>query len=392
MTSGTPGIDGSCDPRFAAVRDAFAENFTLREEVGAGVTVILGGRMVVDLWGGLADRKTGRAWARDTTVMVFSSTKGATALCAHLLEARGLLDLDQPVARYWPEFAAAGKEALPVRMLLNHRAGLPAIEPVMAEESLFDWQTMVRALAAQAPWWPPGTAHGYHAISFGFLVGEVVRRVSGRSLGRFFREQIAGPLGLELWIGLPESEESRVAALIPAPLPTEQSPFFAALTDRSTLTNRTFLNPPTLMKPPGIHSRAARAAEIPAANGIATARALAGLYAPLAEPARTPRLAAIDTAAVERMSRVESEGPDRVLLLPTRFALGFMKSMDNRPGDCARFGPNPQAFGHVGAGGSFGMADPVAGVAIGYAMNRMGPGVLLNERGQQLIDAVYRCF
>src|SRR5882724_2391976 len=214
----TTMIDGRCDAKFRRVRDAFAENFASRGEVGAAVTVVAAGETVVDLWGGTADTETGKPWERDTLTMVFSSTKGATALAAHVLVVRGALDLDAPVARYWPEFAAAGKAEIPVRMLLNHQAGLPAIGPPMSEESMTDWEATVGALARQEPWWKPGTAHGYHAITYGFLVGEVVRRVSGRSLGRFFHEEIAAPLGLDFWIGLPESEEPRVARLIPAPL------------------------------------------------------------------------------------------------------------------------------------------------------------------------------
>ena len=378
-------FEGISDPAFSAVRDAFAENFASRDEAGAAVTVVADGKTVVDLWGGVADLRTRAPWTRDTIVMVFSSTKGAAALCAHSLVSRGRLDLDAPVARYWPEFAEAGKEHIAVRMLLNHQAGLPAIEAPMPDDALCDWGAMTRALAAQRPWWPPGTAHGYHPITYGFLVGEVVRRIHGESLGRFFRDEIAAPLGLDFWIGLPEACEPRVARLIPAPLPTEANPFFAALVNRTTITNRAFLNPPTLMKAPGIHSRAVRAAEIPAANGVATARGLAGMYAALAAGGR----GIVDRDTLAAMARVESEGDDRVLLLPTRFALGFMKTMDNRPRDSARLGPNEGAFGHVGAGGSVGMADPQAGIAVGYVMNRMGPGVLLNERGQSLIDAVY---
>lgn len=382
-------IDGACDERFRAVGDAFAENFASRGEVGAAVTVVVGGRTVVDLWGGLADARAQKPWLHDTIVMVFSSTKGATALSAHHLAARGKLDVDAPVARYWPEFAAAGKGQIPVRMLLNHQAGLPAIERLMPDDALLDWSAMTTALAEQAPWWTPGSAHGYHAITSGFLIGEVVRRISGLSLGNYFREAVAGPLGLDFWIGLPEEQEARVARLIPAPMPTEPSPFFAALIDRSTLVNRAFLNPPTLMKPPGMLSRGARAAEIPAANGMANARALAGMYAPLACGGTLGGLEIVDRATLDRMSATESEGEDRVLLMPTRFALGFMKTMDNHPFDSAILGPSPRAFGHVGAGGSLGMADPDTGVAFGYVMNQMGPGLLLNPRGQSLVDAVY---
>jgi CubicO group peptidase (beta-lactamase class C family) len=322
--------------------------------------------------------------------MVHSSTKGATAICAHLLAARSTIDLDDRVADHWPEFAEAGKEAIPVRWLLDHQAGLPAIAEKLPSEAALDWDTMTRALAAQPPWWEPGTAHGYHAITFGWLVGEVVRRASGKSLGTYFRQELAEPLGLDFWIGLPESVEPRVARLIPPPLASPDDPFGRALLDRESLTRRAFLNPPTLFTTKGPEfARAIRAAEIPAANGMATARALAGLYAPLASPAPGGMF---DRAAVTAMSTVESEGPDRILVYPTRFSSGFMKTIDNRPRDSAILGPNPEAFGHVGAGGSIGMADPAAGVAIGYVMNRMGPGILVNDRGQSLIDAVYDCF
>ena len=377
---------GRCDPAFARVAEAFARNFAELGEIGAGVSVVVEGQTVVDLWGGLKNGKTGEPWREDTVTIVFSSTKGATALCAHLLAARGRLDLDAPAARYWPEFAAAGKERLPVRMLLNHQAGLPAVAVELDADAYYRWERMIDALARQAPWWPPGSAHGYHAITSGYLVGEVVRRVSGRSLGTFFRDEIAGPLGLEFWIGLPDAYEGRTAFMKGSALPENPTPLFTAMADRETLTHRAFLNPASLFRMREVNSRAMHAAEIPAANGMASARGLAGMYVPLAEGRG---LEGIDAAAVARMGRVESEGEDRILLAPTRFAAGFMKTMDNRPGDSAIMGPNEAAFGHVGAGGSIGFADPVARVAFGYVMNHMGDGFLLNPRGQGLIDAVY---
>ena len=384
----TTEIHGHCDPRFARVRDAFARNFAERGEIGASFCAIVGGRPVVDLWGGFADPAAGRPWAADTLVMVHSSTKGAAALCAHVLASRGALDVDFPVARYWPEFAAAGKERIPVRMLLSHRAGLAAIDRSLRPRDGLDWNTMVGALAEQAPNWEPGTAHGYHAVTFGWLVGEVVRRISGRSLGRFFRDEIAGPLGLDFWIGLPAELDSRVARITPPPAADPSDPFGAALLDKDSLTRRAFMNPSTLFFAGGAEfARQLRAAEIPAANGMANARGLAGMYAPLAEGGG--RL--VDAETLARMSAVESDGPDRILIHATRFAQGFMKSIDGGPLHRAWLGPNQAAFGHVGAGGSLGMADPIAGVAIGYAMNRMGPGLLLNERGQSLVDAVYDC-
>lgn len=384
-------VEGICDPRFTPVREAFRENFANRGELGAAVTVTVDGKTVVDLWGGVADTVSARPWMRDTTVVVFSCTKGATALCAHLLAARGQLDLDASVARYWPAFAAAGKEAIPVRMLLNHQAGLAAIDEPLPARALYDWDTMATAVAAQAPQWQPGTAHGYHAVTFGWLVGELVRRISGRSLGNFFRDAVAGPLGLDFWIGLPEAFEARVAPIRMAPLTGETTPLMRALADRGSLISKAFMNPPGLMTARQVNARVLHAAEVPAANGIATARALAGMYTPLACGGRSGSVELVDRDTLHAMATVESEGNDRILLIPTRFASGFMKSIDNRPGDSAILGPNPEAFGHAGAGGSIGMADPVARVAIGYVMNQMGAGVLLNGRGQALIDAVYAC-
>ena len=379
-------IQGRTDPAFSRVADAFRESFASRGEVGAAVCVTLDGKPVVDLWGGTGDRRKNEPWRETTAVMVFSSTKGATALCAHLLALRGELDLDAPVARYWPEFAANGKETIPVRMLPSHQAGLPGIQAELPPDAFYHWEVMTDALAKEAPWWTPGTAHGYHPITYGWLVGEVVRRITKKSLGTFFRDEIAGPLGLEFWIGFPESEEPRVAGLLGAPLPDDPPPLMRAMADRSSPTHKAFLNPPSLFRMKEMMSREMRACEIPAANGMATARGLAGMYTPLALGRGLPR---VDRDAVARMGRVESDGPDRILLARTRFALGFMKTMDNRPGDSAILGPNEAAFGHVGAGGSIGFADPIARVSFGYVMNQMGEGFLLNARGQSLIDAVY---
>ena len=380
-------IHGHVDPRFSPVADALRESFASRGEVGAAVCVTVDGRTVVDLWGGIADRrKNDMPWSEGTAVMVFSSTKGATALCAHLLAERGDLDLDAPVARYWPEFGANGKESIPVRMLLSHQAGVPGIQAELPPDAFYRWEVMTDALAREAPWWEPGKAHGYHPVSYGWLVGEVVRRVAGKSLGTFFRDEIAGPLGLEFWIGFPEAEEHRVAGLIGAALPEEAPPLMRAMADRSSPTHKAFLNPPSLFRMKEMMSREMRACEIPAANGMATARGLAGMYQPLALAHGLPR---IDRDAVARMGRVESEGPDRILLAPTRFALGFMKTMGAGTPDGVRMGPNEAAFGHVGAGGSIGFADPIARVSFGYVMNQMGAGFLLNPRGQCLIDAVY---
>jgi len=216
-------VDGVCDSKFEAVRREFEANFG-RGEVGASVHVIVDGKPVVDLWGGTANPATGKAWDADTVVLVWSSTKGATAICAHILADRGRLDLDAPVAQYWPEFAQNGKEKITVRMLLNHQAGLCAISEPLPPGAFYDWDSMTSALARQKPWWEPGTRNGYHAYTFGWLVGEVVRRVSGKSLGTFFKEEVAEPLGIDFWIGLPEAIEPRVAPVIPTPPPAPGEP------------------------------------------------------------------------------------------------------------------------------------------------------------------------
>ena len=228
-------IEGTCTPEFIRVREQFARNFAERGEVGASVCITVDGETVVDLWGGVADPTSGRPWTADTIGHIWSGTKGATALCAHILASRGLLDLNAPVAAYWPEFAKNGKDAILVRHLLAHQAGLPAVREPLPEGAFYDWALMTDALAREEPFWRPGTRSGYHALTFGYLVGEVVRRVSGRSLGTFFREEVAQPLGIEFWLGLPEEHEHRVAPTIPAapPGPGDPVPSFyvAALTE-----------------------------------------------------------------------------------------------------------------------------------------------------------------
>lgn len=369
-------VHGACDPKFQLVQQEFEKNFRERGEVGASVCITLQGKTIVDLWGGMARADTQTPWTTDTVSIVFSSTKGATALCAHMLASRGKLDLDAPVATYWPEFAQAGKAHVPVKMLLNHQAGLPAVRAPLPQGAYADWELMVNALAKEEPFWEPGTRNGYHALTMGWLVGEVVRRVSGKSLGTFFQEEVAKPLGLDFWIGLPEEYESRVA------------PMIAAEPDSQSLTGN------YMGARPEYDSRAAHAAEIGAAGGITNARGLAGMYAPLACGGKLNGVELVRPDILARMSRVSSAtGRDAVLVMPTRFALGFMKSMDNRRepvGVQDSVLISEDAFGHVGAGGSFGFADPRAAMSFGYTMNRMGPGASLNDRGQSLVDATYR--
>ena len=392
MTSTTVDVSGTCDPRFAAVRDEFERNLAERGEVGASVNVIVDGQVVVDLWGGTTDPRVeteeSPPWEADTAVVVYSCTKGATALSAHVLIDRGLLDLDAPVGDYWPEFASNGKESVTVRMMLNHSAGVPALRERLPERACTDWDLMCERLAAEAPWWEPGTRNGYHMITFGWTVGELVRRVSGRSLGTFFAEEVAGPRDADFWIGLPDDRAHQVAPVLqPVPDRENLSRFTQTLLDDKTSLQRLAWLNTGGFEP---NDPEVRRAEIGGGGGIATARGLARTYAPLAAGGD----GLVSAGAVARMGEVSvATGCDATLLLPTRFGLGFMKSMDNRRAPAGERDSailSSTAFGHVGAGGSIGFADPACGLSFGYAMNQMGNGILLNERGQSLVDATYR--
>jgi CubicO group peptidase (beta-lactamase class C family) len=378
-------IEGTCDARFSAVRETFAENFSTLGETGAAVAVARDGRLVVDLWAGHADAARTRPVARDAIVNVYSTTKGITAICAHRLVDQGRLDLDAPVAKYWPEFAQAGKADLPVRYLLSHRAGLPAVRRPLHPSAIYEWETMAAALAAQEPWWAPGTRHGYHALTYGWLVGEVIRRITGQSVGTYFRNEIAVPFGIDFHIGLSAAEEARVVPLIPPPPPTpEQMTLFTEiLKDTESMLAKAFINPP--VAPDAANSTEWRRAEIPAANGHTNARALARLYGALATGGNANGFRVLSRASIERALEEQSDGPDAVLPLYTRFGLGFMRSTPQEP-----IGPNPHAFGHGGMGGSMAFADPDAGIGFGYTMNEMHMGLwLIDPRAVALINAVY---
>ena len=324
-------VYGSCDPKFQQVRQEFERNFRERGEVGASVCVTVRGQTAVDLWGGMARPDTQTPWTTETISVVFSSTKGATALCAHMLASRGKLDLDAPVATYWPEFAQAGKAQIPVKMLLNHQAGLPAVRAPLPQGAYANWELMVDALAKEEPFWEPGTRNGYHALTIGWLVGEVVRRVSGKSLGTFFRDEVAKPLGLDFWIGLPEDKETRVAPMIAA-APDTDSLLYREMIKPGSLASLAILNSGGYMgAKPEYDFRAAHAAEIGGAGGITNARGLAGMYAPLACGGTLEDVQLVSPDSLARMGAVASAtGRDAVLVMPSRFALGYMKSMDNR--------------------------------------------------------------
>jgi CubicO group peptidase (beta-lactamase class C family) len=375
-------VQGHCDARFERVRSAFADAFRAGHEVGACFAVAVDGENVVDLWGGFADGARTRPWERDTLVCLYSTTKGPTALCAHLLADRGALDLDAPVVRYWPEFAQAGKQAILVRHLLCHQAGLAGVPESIGPDDLYDWDAVVDALAAEAPAWEPGTAHGYHALTFGHLVGEVVRRVSGRSLGTFLREEVAEPLGADLHVGLGAEHDARVAELIPP----EEDEMRAVLQDAGSGSLPARALGHAAADPKRTVTRAWRGAEIPAANGHGNARALARIYSALACGGAVDGVRLLSREALERASALAASGPDLVIRFPMFWGLGFMRN-DFK----VLYGPNPDSYGHTGFGGSFGFADPGARVAVGYAMNRMAATLAGEVRGASLVAATYAC-
>ncbi len=407
-TSGTP-VQGHVEEGWGTVADAFRANFEGNPgEVGAACCVYVGGRPVVDLWGGLSDREANHPWNEDTIALVASTTKGATAICAHLLVQRGELDLDAPVAEYWPEFGAAGKEQIPVRLLLSHQVGLPGIDTPLTFEDACAWHPVIRALEAQKPLWQPGTEHLYHANTFGFLVGEVVRRITGKSLGTFFADEVASPLGLSAWIGLPEEQEGRVARIAYAPFSVEE--LNAGLIEATGLdadTVAAWIG--TMFDPDSAAARAAalggafdptsdffntrayRAAEFPAANMVADARSVARMYAATVSEVDGVRL--LDPATVERMTVVQTDKtrmhglPPGLDVPPDRsfyMSLGFWRACPPMPW------VGPASFGHPGSGGSVGFADPDAGVGFGYIPNLWSWNIA-EPRAKNLATAVVAC-
>ncbi|MFF5899415.1 serine hydrolase domain-containing protein [Streptomyces argenteolus] len=380
-------VRGTVAPGFEAVRDAFVRNFEQRGERGAAVALYRHGRKVVDLWAGTRDVDGREPWAVDTVQVVRSAGKGVAAAVPLLLHQRGQVDLDAPVGTYWPEFKANGKERVLVRHLLAHRAGLAALDVALTPEEAADQVSGPRAVAAQRPQWEPGTDHGYHAQTYSWLIGELVRRVTGRTIGRWIAEEIARPLGLDFWFGLPDDEAHRIGRIGPVePPPAEgggalrvrpKRSVVEAYGDPASLTRRAFgaIDPFPDENDPGY-----RAAELPASNGIATARGLARCYAAMIGEVDGERLFAPATLTLARTE--ESAGPDRVLVVSTRFGLGYMLHGPAAP----LLGPG--AFGHPGRGGSLGFADPESGIALGYVTNGLQKGVTADPRAQALVRAV----
>ena len=374
MADGSVG--GFVGDRFAAVREAFEKNLDTGADVGASFAATVGGELVVDLWGGWADEDKSRPWEKDTIVNVYSTTKTMTALCALILADRGELDFNAPVARYWPEFAANGKAEIKVSHLMSHSAGLSGWKEPLNPEDIYDWDKVTALLAAQAPYWAAGTKSGYHAVTQGYLVGEVVRRISGRSLGTFFREEVAEPLGADFHIGLPASEDHRVAHLIPPP-PGQ------GLGDAQgdELYNNAFTNPPIDV---GMtRTRAWRGAEIPAAGGTGNARAIAEIHSILANGGVAKGKRFMSEAGCRKALEVQIEGTDLILNMPAKFGMGF-----GLPGALMPV-PNPSTIFWGGYGGSLVLIDMDAHTVFAYAMNKMGGTTTGDMRGFSLIMAMW---
>ena len=367
------GIDGHCDERFKGVRDAFTANFERGDEVGASVAVVHDGEMVVDLWGGFVDEARTRPWERDTITNVFSTTKTMTALCALVLVDRGAIDLDAPTAEYWPEFAAAGKEGVLVRHLMAHTAGLAGWEEPITVEVLYDWERATALLAAQAPWWEPGTAIGYHAWTQGYLVGEVVRRVSGRSLGTFFAEELAGPLGADFHIGTGPEHDHRIADVVPPPLVAGEP---------SELALRTLGNPPA--DPRWAWTEGWRRAEIPAGNGHGNARSVARVQSVVSHGGGLDGRRFLSPETLERIFDEQADGVDLVIGVRNRHGIGYGLASPQAP-----VGSNPRTCFWGGWGGSLVVNDLDSRMTVAYVMNRMGAGTLGDRRGLAVLDAAH---
>ena len=366
-------VEGTFEERFTPVRDALAANLASGADCGASVAVYLDGEPVVDIWGGFVDAECSQPWQADTIVNVWSTTKTMTALCALILADRGELDLHAPVARYWPEFAANGKEAIEVRHLLSHTSGLSGWQEPLVLDDLLDWERCTSLLAAQAPWWEPGTASGYHAITQGYLVGEVVRRIAGQTLGAFFAEQVAGPLGADFHIGLDAQHDDRVALVIPPP-PLDVD------VDPESIAFRTLANP--MLDASYSWTEGWRRAESPAANGHGNARSVAAIQSVVACGGEARGVRLLSPAGVDALFEEQSDGPDLVLGAHLRFGMGYGLASEVMP-------ISPRSCFWGGWGGSLVINDLDARLTVSYMMNRMGAGTLGDERGASIVAAAY---
>ncbi len=378
-------VQGYFDLRFEAVKEAFAALFDDPQERGMALCVQIGGETVLDIWAGTADKDGQQAWHSDTILNLFSCTKTFTAVTVLQLVGEGKLELDAPVARYWPEFAAAGKEKITLRHLLSHQAGLPALRQMLPAEALYDWQAMTSALAAETPWWALGEGHGYAPITYGWLVGEVLRRVEGRGPGESIVARTAKPLGLDFHVGLADEDFERVAIISRGKGnfgdAAAQRLLKTMMSEPAAMSTRAFTNPPSIMT--STNKPEWRRMQQPAANGHGNARSLAGFYSGLLDGQL------LESELLAELTREHAVGEDKTLLTHTRFGLGCM--LDQPAVANATYGMGPRAFGHPGAGGSIGFADPEREVAFGFVTNNLGPFVLMDPRAQKLARLLADC-
>lgn len=374
-------IHGFCDEKFTAVKESFLKNFKEDLEVGASFSATLNGKFVIDIWAGYANAAKTQFWERDTIVNVFSTTKIMTAICTLMLVDQGLLELDAPVAKYWPEFAQAGKEFLPVRYLLSHTAGLSGFDKTPRTKILYNWEKITNMLATQKPWWEPGTKSGYHLITFGYLLGELIRRITGKTVGTYFRENVAEPLKADFHIGLPEEHDYRVAELIPPPqISLDQ----LGDIDPKSIAMRS-LTSTAGVSVEATTTREWRAAEIPAANGHGNARSVAGITAVIACGGTLNDVHLLSLETIEKALEEQSYGTDLVLNVPIRFGLGFGLQSKDLP-----IGPNQRILYWGGWGGSVCIIDLDAKLSIAYVMNKMNPSLTEDLRSTRLVEALYK--
>ena len=397
-------ISGYCEDNFIEARNIFEKSISSGFELGGSVAVEVQGKKVIDLWGGHLDHSQSKAWEENTLVNVFSTTKGIAAICLLQLIEKGLLDIEKPVCEYWPEFSVNGKENIPVKYLFCHKAGLCGVREPLESGAFSNWNLITSELAKQEPLWEPGTAHGYHAITYGHLVGELLRRIDGRTIGQYFKEEIAEPLNLDFWIGLPDSEFDRVSDIYPSkpgplqylfPLLTKlprfvlpgRAKFLLDFGDTSKPVGAAFNNPPiSSNRGMEANTKQWRNAEIPAANGHGTARSIAKLYGILANGGSRDGIHVLSPETIEKGRQTQSDGKDLVLGgMRTRFGLGFMLGTEN-----VSMGPNPNAFGHGGAGGSLGFSDPDNNISLGFVMNQMHQGITAWKTATDVAESVYK--
>ena len=368
-------IYGRCDPKFAPVRTAFESNFHELNDIGASVAITHEGEFVVDLWGGHTSPEKTEEWQEDTLVNVWSSTKTMAAMCMLLLSDKGEVDLHAPAAKYWPEFAANGKDDVEVRYFLSHSAGLSGMDEPVTGDALYDWEWMTSALARQAPWWEPGTQSGYHALTQGHLIGEIVRRVTGQSIGQFFKQEIAAPLGADFHIGADKALDAQIRDLI---TPTEA----IEMPDADSIAGRTFANPAP--DAAAANTRAWRAAEIPAANGQGNARSIVRAQTAMANGGEAFGKQIMSEAGTRRIFEEQSSGVDLVLGMPFRLGMGYGLNSELLP-----LGPSKNLCFWGGYGGSLVIVDQDERLCFSYVMNRMEPGLVGDMRGFNLVAAMY---